>query len=145
VTTNDDLRPAARALALIARKLERACGSLSLAQYRVLSLVAAGDERSSLVAERLAVAKPTVTAVVDGLVERGYLVREAIEGDRRSIRLRLTDDGRDAVAAAEDVMADALGDLFAGVTDPEGLRRGLVELHDAWIERVDARLGAVRA
>ena len=60
-----------RALALAARKLERATGDLTLAQYRVLALVAGGDERSSLVAERLAVAKPTITAVVDGLVERG--------------------------------------------------------------------------
>jgi DNA-binding MarR family transcriptional regulator len=145
VTTPDDLRPAARSLALIARRLERACGSLSLAQFRVLSLVAAGDERSSLVAERLAVATPTVTAVVDGLDERGFVAREAIEGNRRSIRLRLTDEGREALATAEDVMADSLTDLFAGVTDPDGLQRGLVELHDAWIERVDARLGAMRA
>jgi long-chain acyl-CoA synthetase len=141
----DDLRPAARSLALLARKLERACGSLSLAQYRVLSLVAAGDERSSLVAERLAVAKPTVTAVVDGLVERGYLAREAIEGDRRSIRLRVTTDGRAAVAAAEDVMADALAGLFDAVTDRGALLQGLTELHDAWVARVDARLGAVDA
>ena len=141
----DDLRPAARSLALLARKLERACGSLSLAQYRVLSLVAGGDERSSLVAERLAVAKPTVTAVVDGLVERGYLAREAIEGDRRSIRLRVTADGQAAVAAAEDVMADALAGLFDAVTDRAALLQGLTELHDAWVARVDARLGAVDA
>jgi DNA-binding MarR family transcriptional regulator len=141
----DDLRPAARSLALLARKLERACGSLSLAQYRVLSLVAGGDERSSMVAERLAVAKPTVTAVVDGLVERGYLVREAIEGDRRSIRLRVTTAGQSAVADAEAVMADALSGLFDSVSDRAALLLGLTELHDAWIARVDARLGAVDA
>jgi DNA-binding MarR family transcriptional regulator len=140
---SDDLRPAARSLALLARKLERACGALSLAQFRVLSLVAAGDERSSLVAERLAVAKPTVTAVVDGLVERGYLAREAIAGDRRAIRLLVTDDGRAAVAAAEDAMADSLQGLFDGVTDRDALLRGLAELHEAWVERVDARLGVV--
>jgi long-chain acyl-CoA synthetase len=139
-----DLRPAARSLALLARRLERACGSLSLAQYRVLSLVAAGDERSSLVAERLAVAKPTVTALVDGLVERGHLAREAIEGDRRSIRLRITPDGQAAVVAAETVMADSLADLFEGVTDRDALLQGLTELHDTWIARVGARLGAVK-
>jgi long-chain acyl-CoA synthetase len=140
----DDLRPAARSLALLARRMERACGPLSLAQYRVLSLVVAGDERSSLVAERLAVAKPTVTAVVDGLVERGLLVREAIEGNRRSIRLRITADGEAAVVGAETVMADSLADLFEGVTDRAALLRGLTELHETWIARVDARLKAAR-
>ena len=141
----NDLRPAARSLALLARKLERACGPLSLAQYRVLSLVAAGDERSSLVAERLAVAKPTVTAVVDGLVERGYLAREAIEGDRRSIRLCITTDGETALDGAEDAMAASLAGVFEGVTDRAALLQGLGELHDAWLTRVDERLGAVRA
>ena len=62
------LARAARALALAARSLERAAGrvDLTLAQYRVLALIAAGDERASLLADRLAVAKPTITAVVDG-------------------------------------------------------------------------------
>ena len=140
----DDLRPAVRALALLARKLERACGALTLAQYRVLSLVAGGDERSSLLAERLAVAKPTVTAVVDGLVERGYLVREAIEGNRRSVRLRVTDAGRDALGAADAAMTGALAEVCEGVADRDALLAGLVQLHDAWIARVDARLAARR-
>jgi DNA-binding MarR family transcriptional regulator len=96
------------------------------------------------VAERLAVAKPTVTAVVDGLVERGCLAREAVVGDRRSIRLRVTDDGRGALAEAEQAMAASLEGLFAGVTDRAALLRGLAELHDAWVARVDERLGAVR-
>src|SRR3954454_25387708 len=91
----DDATTAVRALALAARALERACGAgeLTLAQYRVLALVVAGDERSSLLATRLPAAKPTITAVVDGLVERGLLERGAVAGDRRSIRLGLTKDG----------------------------------------------------
>src|SRR5688500_6981620 len=93
-----DLHRAARAIALAARKLEGATGDLTLAQYRVLALVAGGDERASLLAERLAVAKPTVTAVVDGLVERGFVSREAVEGDRRSLRLAITKAGRAALA-----------------------------------------------
>src|ERR1700681_3530348 len=78
---------AVRGLALAARSLEHAAGDLTLAQYRVLACVAAGTERSSLVAEGLALAKPTVTAAVDGLVERKLLTREAVTGDRRSLRL----------------------------------------------------------
>src|SRR5690349_20856452 len=101
-----DLRRAARALALAARSLERSAAEndLTLAQYRVLALVAAGDERSSLLANRLAVAKPTITAVVDGLVERGFVVREAIAGDRRSLRLGVTPAGTAALHSAEQSM-----------------------------------------
>jgi DNA-binding MarR family transcriptional regulator len=140
----EDLRGAARSLVVVARRLERACGTLSLAQFRVLSLVAGGDERASRLAERLAVAKPTVTAVVDGLVERGYLAREAVEGDRRSIRLRVTDEGERAMHTAEDAMAEALDGLIAPVTDRAALVRGLEEVHDAWLARVGERLETVR-
>ena len=73
-----------RVLARLARVLERADDELSLPQYRVLLMVSAGDERASLLASRLALAKPTITAVVDGLVERGYLQRSEVVGDRRS-------------------------------------------------------------
>src|SRR5476649_821731 len=106
-----DLPRAARALALAARALERAAAvrDLTLAQFRVLALIAAGDERSSLLAERLAVAKPTITAVVDGLVERGFVGREAVIGDRRSIRVVLTPAGVAALRAAEEEMGETLG------------------------------------
>src|SRR5258706_1357362 len=109
-----DLPRAARALALAARSLERAAAArdLTLAQFRVLALVAAGDERSSLLADRLAVAKPTITAVVDGLVERGFVTREAVAGDRRSIRLALTTSGVAVVHAAQPGMAQGFGRIF---------------------------------
>ena len=105
----DDLHRAARTIALLARVLERAAGDLTLAQYRVLALVAAGDERATLLAGRLAITKPSVSAVVDGLVERGCLAREAVEGDRRAVRLRITPGRSAALTAAETAMAERLG------------------------------------
>src|SRR4051812_33659343 len=109
-----DLPRAARALALAARSLERAAAArdLSLAQFRVLAMIAAGDERSPLLAERLAVAKPTIPGVVDGLVERGFVAREAIVGDRRSIRVVLTPAGVTALRGAEQEMTETLGRIF---------------------------------
>ena len=137
---DDDLQRAARAIALAARRLERATPDLTLAQYRVLALVAGGDERSSLLAGRLAVAKPTVTAVVDGLVERGYLAREAVAGDRRSQRLVVTRTGRKALAAAEDVMADALGSVVEHTASGRTIVEALCLLDDAmtafYVERL---------
>ena len=120
------LSRAARALALSARSLERAASAadLTLAQYRVLALVAAGDERSSLLASRLTVAKPTITAVVDGLVERGLLERGSVEGDRRSIRLGVTKAGAKALRAAEHEMAEALDRIFSHARGSRRAPRG---------------------
>ena len=144
----DDLSRAARALALAARALERAAGErdLTLAQFRVLALVDEGDERSSLLAERLAVAKPTITAVVDGLVERGFLVREPVAGDRRSIRVALTPDGRAALAAAHGAMSAVLDRILDHAEDREGIVVALADLDNALTARMEARIrGQVQA
>ena len=124
---------ATRALALATRSLEKAAADcdLTFPQYRVLALIATGDERSSLLANRLAVARPTITAVVDGLVERGLVCREAVAGDRRSIRVALTADGRGALRAAEIQMTDVLGRLWDAAEDPGRLTAALCDLDDA--------------
>ena len=134
-----------RGLALAARSLEHAAGDLTLAQYRVLVFVAAGTERASLVAEGLALAKPTVTAAVDGLVERKLVTREAVAGDRRSFRLAVTPAGKSALRDAERLMAERLDRVLEHAADPEGLIAALCDLDDALKDRMVARLREVRA
>ncbi len=101
------MQQAVRVVARLARRLECAT-DLSLSQFRVLAAVDDGGERATHLAHALALAKPTVTAAVDGLVERGLLVREPVPGDRRSLRIALTDAGRAALGEAEEAMAAAL-------------------------------------
>jgi DNA-binding MarR family transcriptional regulator len=141
-----DLPRAARALTLAARALERAAAArdLTLAQFRVLVLVAAGDERSSLLAERLAVAKPTITAVVDGLVERGFVAREAVAGDRRSIRVALTPAGVAALDTAEQEMSETLARIFEHARERDALLGALLDLDDALALRMEERLRGER-
>jgi long-chain acyl-CoA synthetase len=141
-----DLPRAARALTLAARALERAAAArdLTLAQFRVLVLVAAGDERSSLLAERLAVAKPTITAVVDGLVERGFVAREAVAGDRRSIRVALTPAGVAALDTAEQEMSETLARIFEHARERDALLGALLDLDDALALRMEERLHGER-
>jgi DNA-binding MarR family transcriptional regulator len=141
----DELREASRAMALLGRTLERACADLTLAQYRVLAMVASGDARASKLAERLAVAKPTVTAVVDGLVERGFLRREAVPGDRRSASIVVTRAGRARLAAAEDAMSARLEHLLGAVSDREAFVRGLAEIDAALRSELQDRLNAAPA
>ena len=111
----------------------------TLAQYRVLAYVAAGAERSSLVARGLALAKPTVTAAVDGLVERDLLTREAVAGDRRSLRLAVTAAGDAALRAAEQSMGERLGEILSFADDPNTVVGALCDLDDAIAARTQAR------
>src|SRR6476659_4436248 len=90
-------------IARLCRVLEcNTAAGLTLPQYRVLGLLASGDERASLLASRVSVAKPTLTAIVDSLFERGFVAREIPDGDRRSIRLSITDSGRSQLRNAAD-------------------------------------------
>ena len=113
-----DLAAYGRHLAFLARTVEAALGDLSLTAYRVLSLVAQGDERSSQIAGRLALGRPTVTYAVDNLVEKGLLERTTLESDRRVVRLALTDAGEGALAKADAAIASRLRPIFERVDDP---------------------------
>ena len=121
-------RAAVRGLARLARMAERSCPELTLAQYRVLARVATGDHRASLLAGRLALSKPSVTATVEALVERGYLARSGVEADRRAVQLDLTPSGGEALAAADEAMARQLQRVLAHCGDPALALGGLCEL-----------------
>ncbi len=109
---------AVRTLARLARLLEKATGPLGMAQYRVLSAIAAGDERASRVAERLGLGRPAISAAVDALCREGLLERRGSPGDQRAIDLVLTPGGRDELARVEACMVRALSDVVARAKDP---------------------------
>ncbi|HRE00044.1 MAG TPA: MarR family transcriptional regulator [Ilumatobacteraceae bacterium] len=104
---------------------------LTLPHYRVLGLLAAGDERASVLASRLAVSRPTVTALVDSLVERGFVTREPGTSDRRSITVSITADGRAAVAATGVALRATLDAVLAGCADRTVVDAALEQLAPA--------------
>jgi len=134
--------PAIRALARMARQLERSSGDLNLAHYRVLAAVADGDERASRVADRLALGKPTVSAAVESLTGRGLLSREDAAEDRRAATLSLTPAGEAALAEVEREMLGRLDDLCARTPDPDAVLEALAQLGEALDEVADERLAA---
>jgi DNA-binding MarR family transcriptional regulator len=135
-------RDAVRTLARISRLLERGCDDLTLPQYRLLAMVAQGDERSSLLAERLAVAKPTITAMVDGLVERGLLTRSDVPGDRRAVRIAITTEGRKALDITERAMADRLAGVLGRVDGQPAVLDAIEQLGVALDAAVAERIAA---
>jgi DNA-binding MarR family transcriptional regulator len=132
-------RQAVRALARASRVLERASSELSLAHYRVLSAIASGDERGSRIAARLAVGKPTISAAVESLCQRGLLVRVGVESDQRVAALRLTADGEALLQRVEAEMIDRIDDLCARTPDGAQLMESLIWLGDAIDEVVAER------
>jgi DNA-binding MarR family transcriptional regulator len=132
---------AVRALARASRMLERASPELSLAHYRVLSAVAAGDQRASRVARRLAVGKPTISAAVEALCRRGLLKRSGVAGDQRAAALALSGDGEALLARVESQMVGRLADLCARTPDGAGLVESLISLGAA-IDEVRAERAA---
>jgi DNA-binding MarR family transcriptional regulator len=121
------------------RAMERVDTGMTPQQYRILKLAGVGGERSARLAERLAVAKPTLTAIADSLVAAGYAQRETEAGDRRVVRLRLTATGRAALQRADAVYAGWLGALLGETSDPAGVLKALRDLDAAMEERRRAR------
>jgi MarR family transcriptional regulator, organic hydroperoxide resistance regulator len=82
------------------RDTHLAAGELSHAQFELLIEL---DERGELSAGELAVAArvspASVTQLLDGLAEAGYVARTRSDSDRRVVLASLTQLGRDRVAA----------------------------------------------
>lgn len=134
---------AVRALARAARVLERASDELSLAQYRVLSAIAAGEERASRVAERLQLGRPAVSAAVDALCREGLVQRTEAPGDQRAVSLVLTPDGAALLERVERAMGAVLDELCARAGDRE-LTDRLAALGPALDAMGAERLGRLR-
>ncbi len=116
---------APRIIARLARVFETCLAdeqSMSLAQYRVLAFLSEGEWAASALADWLSVSRPSVTAMVDGLVERGWVTREHSPTDRRRVLHLLTDDGRRQLGAAADVLTGILDGLLDHLEDDERSR-----------------------
>lgn len=110
---------------------------LSIAQYRVLAQLGEGAEASSSLAAKLAVSRPSITAVVEGLVQRGLVDRRQSAGDRRWVSVELTDSGRAVLAAADDAVTTRLVTLLAEL-DPAQVDTAVTGISQ-WQVAIDAR------
>jgi long-chain acyl-CoA synthetase len=122
----------------LARNVELALATidLSTAQYRMLLQLAQGDEASTSLARKLAVSAPSVTAVVDGFVNRGAIERTHSEEDRRRVSLALTPIGLALLAVAEAVVSARLEGIADELENEESIRSALSAL-DLWAEALE--------
>ena len=122
---------AVRALVRVSRLMERSLEELSMAHYRVLAAISAGEEIASRVAARLALGRPAVSAAVASLADRGLIIRVGVSGDQRAAGLHLTEAGQQALARAEAAMSGELCFLATKTADPKAVLLTLGELNEA--------------
>jgi long-chain acyl-CoA synthetase len=152
-----DLEPfvaAARTVARLSKQVEVAAAEagLSLPQYRLLTYLSEGGAPASILAGRLRVSRPSITALVDGLVSRGLVERGPDPADRRRVQHRLTAAGRNVAAAADRALAERLSGLLEGLPSPDreealaGLRHWTLALNRALEARLasEGRRGGAR-
>ena len=114
---------ATRAVETELRERMRLTFGTTLPRFDVMAALHRAEEetgsglRMSELSEALRVSNGNVTGIVDRLVEDGHVRREAVRGDRRSSRVRLTPEGR---AAFEE----------------------MAEIHEVWVDQLLSPIGA---
>ena len=108
---------------------------LTYAQARVLRLVAADGRalRMADLAAQLDVVPRSVTTMVDALEAAGLVARHAHPGDRRSVLVALSDDGRRLLDRLEKARRDSAEEVFGGLDAVQ--RQRLLELLGVLCER----------
>jgi DNA-binding MarR family transcriptional regulator len=117
-------RGTGRAVVWLARQVEVVLAGhleLTLAQYRLLSLLAERPAAASELADKLAVSRPSITTVADGLVDRGLVERVHDLHDRRRVNHALTPSGEALVQRADELVETGLNGVLDHL-DPEDAR-----------------------
>jgi DNA-binding MarR family transcriptional regulator len=68
---------------------------------------------------RMMVSNGNVTGLVERLAQAGLIERNVSEADRRAVRVRLTDKGREVFAEMATAHAEWIGEFFADVSEQE--------------------------
>ncbi|MCJ7794303.1 MAG: MarR family transcriptional regulator, partial [Methanoregulaceae archaeon] len=104
---------------------------LQSAQYRVLGvLMKAGTLPVSEIGRRLYISKPYMTALIDTLIEGGFVQRQPDLTDRRVINITITEQGKKYLKQSVSLYKKDLKELLSvlGDTDLEELCTSLESL-----------------
>ena len=103
---------------------------ITLPQLRALQAISRTEHPGALnaqLARQLHVAAPSMTAMIDGLVERGLVDRSIDPNNRRQVLILLTPEGSRRLAEMETTVSDRLHEVVA-LLDPDERARTLVGL-----------------
>lgn len=103
-------------------RIERDLRPLGLTgiQYTVLSIIGSRDGISSAeLSRRFFVTPQTMNEIVGSLERRGFLSREESAQSRRILTARLTKEGQDILAQADEVADRIEAEVFSGLSDED--------------------------
>jgi MarR family transcriptional regulator, 2-MHQ and catechol-resistance regulon repressor len=92
----------------------------------VLLTTAGGKLELRAMRRRLNASKATATEVLDTLENRGFVMRNRLEDDRRAVAVTLTAAGRNLVTHAFPAHAERVREVFGGLDEAE--KRQLAEI-----------------
>lgn len=85
----------------------------------LLSLRNFGPMPISRIGERIGIARPNMTAIIDGLTERGLIRRTASATDRRITNIEMTEDGEAYIKELLAKLYVIMQEQFARLSDEE--------------------------
>jgi DNA-binding MarR family transcriptional regulator len=88
-------------------------------QYAVLAYLHGGPRTLRALAEREQVQAPSMTRIVNGLAEQGYVVREPHPDDGRQVLVRITETGEALLADARSCRTAWLAQRLAEFADDD--------------------------
>ena len=111
----------ARSVVFLGKQAELALGDVGIsdAQYRMLSLLSRGTISPTAAATLLSVSPPSVTSLIEGLLERGLVERCAGTTDRRRVELSLTEKGSTQLCIADEAVAVRLEQIAEFASDQD--------------------------
>ncbi len=109
---------ASRALVAVAvRSLADVAEEVTLTQYRTLVVLASrSPQRLTELAQAVGVTPATATRMCDRLLAKGLIVRRTERGDRRNVRISLSDAGRTLVAVVTSNRRREIEQIVGGIT-----------------------------
>jgi DNA-binding MarR family transcriptional regulator len=110
--------------------------SISSTQFYAVRALEHRDRTAGELARAISVRLPTLTQIVDALVDRGWIERRDDPADRRKVWLSLTESGREAAHFAGASAEARLETVLSEMTQPQ--RRALVK-------GMEALRGAIQA
>ncbi|HTE86458.1 MAG TPA: MarR family transcriptional regulator [Dehalococcoidia bacterium] len=136
------LRVVPRLARLMERELVRSGSALSVRQLRVLQRLHDGEQIAAEIARHSSVGPAAMQGVLDGLVDRGLVLRQRSSADRRKQLLALTPDGENALRAGNLIIQEAVGALVQDMkkTEQAQIAEGLERLQGA----IDLYVSATR-
>jgi len=103
-------------VAVAARSLGDVAEEVTLTQYRTLVVLASrGPQSLAALAEAIDVTPPTATRMCDRLIRKGLILRRHERGDRRLIRLSLSEKGQVLVDAVTERRRAEITDLLKAI------------------------------